>query len=616
MSQGSSTFLKESAFLSIRVVTMDYYLSPPLSDIDATFSSFRSHVISRVPVLRVFGPTPAGQKTCLHLHGILPYLYVPVPEPCPPGFAHRLANSLERALNLSAGQSESAQQVFSVQEVSGTPFYGYHPRQHRFFKIYLYNPSATRRAADLLQNGGVMGVRLQPHEAHVPYTLQFMMDYNLQGMNFIHLAGVKFRRRMVSDEEMMERLKSSRSGDFTNLSLLSQDKWLDVRELPPSAERTFNVDELPEALLMQDSAERLATTELEVDGVASDILNSNEAADEDDITGMNPGLQALWEDERERRRMKDMEEEELEAPQSPPRPEAALRLTESEVFWKERLLERLEKARREHPEMFEEDAAGSSDLDATCNFFVKEEEEEEKGEKDLVYPAETPEMSQLPSATEVCSHIAALSTTIFEDTVPPSPERNESIRERRRRRRKTSSRTNEETKDKREDILDNSIVDKAVVLSQSQRRTSEVEEVAAVAFSSSVRVAAEDEDEGDVDLFGDDNEEEDKKLVELLEELGREEGERLKESQQGSTEALSQLSARSREREAETAAETAEMSQVWSDSDGEEDSAGEEEKEEAKETVPVVTKSASGAENVWGSDDDDDFWNNLIAKNT
>ena len=52
----------------------------------------------------------------------------------------------------------------------------------------------VKRTADLLQSGAVMGAVLQPHYSHVPFNLQFMMDYNLQGMNFIHLSRCLFRR--------------------------------------------------------------------------------------------------------------------------------------------------------------------------------------------------------------------------------------------------------------------------------------------------------------------------------------------------------------------------------------------------------------------------------------
>lgn len=41
-----------------------------------------------------------------------------------------------------------------------------------------------------LQNGAVCNTIFQPHEAHIPYHLQFMIDYNLHGMNFIKLSTV------------------------------------------------------------------------------------------------------------------------------------------------------------------------------------------------------------------------------------------------------------------------------------------------------------------------------------------------------------------------------------------------------------------------------------------
>jgi hypothetical protein len=52
--------------------------------------------------------------------------------------------------------------------------------------------------------------------------------------------------------------------------------------------------------------------------------------------GMNPGLKALWEDERERRRQLDCEEGSLTPPDSPPRPAAAHAPTDSERFWFQR----------------------------------------------------------------------------------------------------------------------------------------------------------------------------------------------------------------------------------------------------------------------------------------
>jgi hypothetical protein len=46
---------------------------------------------------------------------------------------------------------------FQIVEVSGRPFYGYHAREHRFFKVYFYNPWIMKRAADMLQTGAILG---------------------------------------------------------------------------------------------------------------------------------------------------------------------------------------------------------------------------------------------------------------------------------------------------------------------------------------------------------------------------------------------------------------------------------------------------------------------------
>jgi DNA polymerase zeta len=56
-------------------------------------------------VLRIFGETPGGQKACLHIHRLFPYLYVPYDDDLPRGadgataFLRGLAEALDRALD-------------------------------------------------------------------------------------------------------------------------------------------------------------------------------------------------------------------------------------------------------------------------------------------------------------------------------------------------------------------------------------------------------------------------------------------------------------------------------------------------------------------------------------
>lgn len=46
---------------SVRVVTADYYLAIPVKDLDVCYSEFRETSVKKVPVVRIFGATPAGQ---------------------------------------------------------------------------------------------------------------------------------------------------------------------------------------------------------------------------------------------------------------------------------------------------------------------------------------------------------------------------------------------------------------------------------------------------------------------------------------------------------------------------------------------------------------------------
>jgi DNA polymerase zeta len=126
------------------------------------------------------------------------------------------------------------------------PFYGYHAREHQFFKIFLFNPSLTRKVANMLQSEVILGRLYQPHESHIPYILQFMIDYNLHGMSRVLLSELKFR---------------------TNS--------------PP----------------------KQSTCELEADALCEHILNRLEVAQGN--LGVNPGIAALWEDERQRLRDKN-----------------------------------------------------------------------------------------------------------------------------------------------------------------------------------------------------------------------------------------------------------------------------------------------------------------------
>ncbi|TKY61502.1 DNA polymerase zeta catalytic subunit [Spatholobus suberectus] len=187
-----------SEIFSVRIVSIDYYMAPPIPDADICYSSFHGGKVNEVPVIRVYGSTPAGQKTCLHIHRALPYLYVPCSDiPLQPdqgdAYTYKVAASLEKALKLKGSAGSTRQHVHGCSLVRARKFYGYHSFEELFVKTYLYYPQDVSRAANLLLAGAVLDKSLQSYESHIPFILQFLVDYNLYGMGHLHLSKMKFR---------------------------------------------------------------------------------------------------------------------------------------------------------------------------------------------------------------------------------------------------------------------------------------------------------------------------------------------------------------------------------------------------------------------------------------
>ncbi|XP_050308972.1 DNA polymerase zeta catalytic subunit isoform X6 [Anthonomus grandis grandis] len=243
----------------VRIVVIDYYMSSPIPGLDLTYSEFRSSAITHVPVLRCFGSDKNGKKTCVHIHGVFPYLYIPYNgKGNSEEHMYKIAMALDKAINISFNQASSnAQHVYKICLVSGIPMYGYHLNQHQFFKIFLYNPALIAKVGDILLRRTALDEIYQPHEAHLNFTLQFMIDYNLHGMSSMLISDIKYR---------------------TN----PDEKYSD----------------LDETLRRPNIIKRTSICELEGDINAEHILNRQETV------GVNPGIAALWDDEKLRRRNK------------------------------------------------------------------------------------------------------------------------------------------------------------------------------------------------------------------------------------------------------------------------------------------------------------------------
>lgn len=62
-----------------------------------------------------------GIKTCLHIHGVFPYIYIPHDaKDVPNSLIYQIASGLDKAINISLGQTNSnMQHIYKINLVSG-----------------------------------------------------------------------------------------------------------------------------------------------------------------------------------------------------------------------------------------------------------------------------------------------------------------------------------------------------------------------------------------------------------------------------------------------------------------------------------------------------------------
>ncbi|KAI8975441.1 hypothetical protein BDF20DRAFT_914372 [Mycotypha africana] len=308
--------------------------------LDRAYSPFTDQKLANVPVLRIFGSTKAGQKACVHIHQVYPYFYVPfsIPAECTTEeeiqkHIFQFGASLNEAMNVARPKAEKDQHVAAVVLIRGVPFYGYHIGYQTFLKIYITNPNEKLQMLDVLQSGALENTHFQPHEAHLNFELQFLIDHNLYGMDWLHIEeqgldsvsssfGIKFRLPL-SDEPKSSYASISQSSS-SGASRIS----------PPSInsdgsvqlESSIYTSKTVPLQLQSDLVPQESYCELEIDITGMAILNRHDLQERNIHTSLKKekeiqqiflakmnderkerlvkSLQVIWDDEVARRRAK------------------------------------------------------------------------------------------------------------------------------------------------------------------------------------------------------------------------------------------------------------------------------------------------------------------------
>jgi hypothetical protein len=342
-------------------------MTKPNRDLDMMSSPFTGRMLTHVPVIRVFGTTPAAQKVCLHIHRCMPYLYIELDQHIHAVDVQRhltiLAASIERALNvtnnvqpvMNANAPSSAapakntassssnnnnnnpastaapppqsnyqrQHIFDMYIVRARAFFGYHIDNTnddtleggggRFIRIVLLEPGSIRRVAKVLQSGAIMGRIFQPFESHIPYLLHFLVDYNLYGMDFIDLSSVTFRRPLPMTTRRGANLSAWRPivvDKGTTKTTVGGAGAAEPAVAPDT--RLWLHQTVPWEMCTTIQLEKNTHCELEVDCIADHIINRLRLVQlplqtTSDEVKLVHSLASIWDNERERRREKRIE---------------------------------------------------------------------------------------------------------------------------------------------------------------------------------------------------------------------------------------------------------------------------------------------------------------------
>ncbi|KAJ3323269.1 DNA polymerase zeta [Boothiomyces sp. JEL0866] len=241
-----------------------------------------------VPIIRIFGASEYGQKALIQVHQVYQYFYIKYEGKLDAAdeFIKLLGNSINHAMDQlknsinreskrnPIGTMDSA--IHSIKLVQGIDFYGFHSKYSLFLKISVPNPHNTNKIVELFHNGVILNQKFNVFEHHIPYLFQFLLDYNLYGMDFIEFEQQSIKR---------------------------------IKQVPRKYAETTKMDLFTPENTVTNSRKAISYCELEMDILNSWISNKNKMIEralqplKNEISNelLISSLSHLWKDEEYRR---------------------------------------------------------------------------------------------------------------------------------------------------------------------------------------------------------------------------------------------------------------------------------------------------------------------------
>ena len=294
-----------------------------------------------LPIIQVCGSSSSINghlySSCVYIHGVYPYFYFRPSNMKDSIFESK--SSIESILNQIECKLEVAMQkynsfnnkdsrtglikkkyIYRLDIQQKKCLYAYYADSFYFIKVYYYNSFDISKFVQVLMEGDLLGP-VQVFETHVSHVLQFLQDYNLYGMNWLHVRNIKIRKNQSSD------LNNCNTDNLNSeISICEKSTLSSLLQRAIKSQPSHILDDLTSSDLLQsqptdqyrkmglfdsnsnqqsgDQYFKRSTVPLECDVDCSDIINLNDPNYLDSIDNivtpnsfyMN-SLKALWQEE-------------------------------------------------------------------------------------------------------------------------------------------------------------------------------------------------------------------------------------------------------------------------------------------------------------------------------
>lgn len=155
-----------------------------------------------VPIIHMYGVTMEGNSVLCHIHGFVPYFYVPAPSGFEQSHCSVFREGLDKAVlnDMRSNKDGVMQAVLAVEFEMKESIYGFHGnRKIPFLRITMALPKLVAPAKRILETGfkfaGFPERGYSTYESNIDYEVRFMVDTEVVGCNWIELPAGKYKVR-------------------------------------------------------------------------------------------------------------------------------------------------------------------------------------------------------------------------------------------------------------------------------------------------------------------------------------------------------------------------------------------------------------------------------------